>query len=800
LSRLLPSLAAANVLGIVLADCGALSPAGALALGTAALLAGGLAARRPRVRAVAAVLAAAAAGALALGQHLEAASRAPLSEPAERTLEATLGSVSAGPGGYRIDLVDAVAVGEGDSPIAERIRLYGEPTPAELSAIERRLPGERIRARVRLREPRELRNPGSRSRLRNLARAGIGAQGWLVHPALHVRLPEREAVRPLAPLHARRAAWSERMASAGPGAPLLRALALGDRGGLSPSLRDAFARLGIAHILAVSGLHLALVAALVFAAARSTLGRSAFLAARWDTRLFALALCAAAALGYALLSGWGIPVRRALVLLLGLALAVAGGRPRALLPPLTAAALVVLAREPQALFQPGAQLSFAASVALAASARRGPSSPAPHAGIVRRRTAEMLRVSASAVAVTAPLVAIHMGRVAPFALAANLAAIPWTACVLLPSAGVAVLGAALPPGATSETLLAWAGAAAHATAVAAEWLAARLPVSPAVGPLGVPGWLAAGVLAAFSFVAARTRSRVLLALAVTAVIAFAPPAEIAPAKPRLIVLDVGQGDAAVVQSGDAAVLIDGGTAIPGRTDLGARAVVPALAALGIRRLDLVVVTHGDLDHRGGIPAVLRRLPVAEVWLPHGGSDSGRFDAVLAAARARGVAVRERGAGSPAAAVGALRVTPLWPPPGAAGASQNNRSLVVRVEAAGRRVLLPGDLEVAAEAALLASGADLRADVLKLAHHGSRTSSSTAFLAAVDAAVAVVSAPCGGRFGMPHPEVLLRTREHFLSVWWTGRDGAVMVGLGGPFTAFGFASPVAPVPRACRSSR
>jgi competence protein ComEC len=787
------------MLGIALADCGALSPAAALVLGAAALLGGGLAARRPRVRAAAAALAAAAAGALALGQQLEAASRAPLSEPAERTLEATLQSVSAGPRGYRIDLVDAVAVGAGDPPIAERIRLYGEPTPAALSAIERRLPGERIRARVRLREPRELRNPGARSRLRDLARAGIGAQGWLVHPALHVRLPDREAARPLAPLYARRAEWSERMGSAGPGAPLLRALALGERGALPVSLRDAFARLGIAHILAVSGLHLALVAALVFAAARSSLGRSAFLAARWDTRLFALGLGAAAALGYALLSGWGIPVRRALVLLLGLAFAVAGGRPRALLPPLAAAAVVVLAREPQALFQPGAQLSFAASVALAAAARRGPSlsSPPRRVGGVKRRAAEMLRASATAVAVTAPLVAIHLGRVAPFALAANLLAIPWTACVLLPAAGVALLGAALPHGAASETLLAGAGAAAHATAVAAEWLAAWLPAPPAVGPLGVPGWLAVGVLAAFSFAAARTRTRVLLALAVTAVIAFAPPAAIAPAPPRLIVLDVGQGDAAVVQSGDAAVLIDGGTAIPGRSDLGARAVVPALAALGIRRLDLAVVTHGDLDHRGGIPAVLRRLPVAEVWLPHGGSGSGRFDAVLAAARARGVPLRERGAGSAPAAVGGLLVTPLWPPPGAAPASHNNRSLVVRIDAAGRRVLLPGDLEASAEAALLASGADLRADVIKLAHHGSRTSSSAAFLAAVDAAVAVVSAPCGGRFGMPHPEVLRRTRAHALSVWWTGRDGAVLVGLGGPFTAFGFADPVAPVPRACR---
>jgi competence protein ComEC len=262
---------------------------------------------------------------------------------------------------------------------------------------------------------------------------------------------------------------------------------------------------------------------------------------------------------------------------------------------------------------------------------------------------------------------------------------------------------------------------------------------------------------------------------------------------------VGQGDAAVIQGGKAAVLVDGGTAIPGRIDLGARAVVPALAALGIRHLDLVIVTHADLDHRGGIPAVLRALPVAEVWLPYGALRTPSFAAVRAAARERGVPVRERGAGSPPVDLGGLRVTPLWPPPGSAQASCNNRSLVVRIDAAGRRVLLPGDLEASAEATLLASGADLRADVLALAHHGSRTSSSSAFLAAVDASVAVVSAPCGGRFGMPHAEVLTRAREGDLSVWWTGRDGAVMVGLGSPFTAFGFADPTAAVPRACGSA-
>ena len=135
-------------------------------------------------------------------------------------------------------------------------------------------------------------------------------------------------------------------------------------------------------------------------------------------------------------------------------------------------------------------------------------------------------------------------------------------------------------------------------------------------------------------------------------------------------------------------------------------------------------------------------------------------------------------------LGDLVVRPLWPPAASQVGSRNDRSLVVQVEIGARRILLPGDLEASGEAALIASGADLRADVLKLAHHGSRSSTSPAFLEAVGAGLAVASAPCAGRFAMPHPDVLARVRAQRMTLWWTGRDGAVVVGLGEPPTARG----------------
>ncbi len=207
-------------------------------------------------------------------------------------------------------------------------------------------------------------------------------------------------------------------------------------------------------------------------------------------------------------------------------------------------------------------------------------------------------------------------------------------------------------------------------------------------------------------------------------------------------------------------------------------VLPALARLGVRRLDAVLASHGDRDHRGGLRSVLNGIPVAELWLPHGGVEDPTFANVIATARARGVHLLELGAGSEPRKRGDLEVTPLWPPVAISGnaGSHNDRSLVVRVDVAGRSVLLTGDLERAGERALLARGAPLAADVLKLGHHGSRTSSHEAFLREVSPSWAVASAPHGGRMPFPHPTVLGRIRSLGVGLVWTGRDGAVLISL------------------------
>jgi competence protein ComEC len=783
---LLPGLALAQIAGILLADQMLVSREAALVLGAACLALGGLAARCPTARALCALGLALASGAFALAARLDAAARGRPALPFETTLEGQVREVQRLPGGFWLDL-DRVAAAEPGLRLPEAIRLAGQLTPPGVAPIERALPGERLRVRAVLRAASELANPGGRERVRALARAGVGVSGRLAHPALHARVPEREGWRPFARLEAARGELDGRLARAGPGGALLSALALGERSGLSASVQDGFTRLGLAHLLSVSGLHLALVAGLVFTTARAALGRSAWLAARRDTRAPALAAAAAGAVTYALLSGWQVPVRRSLLLVLALALAMLRGRRGGASQPLAAASLAILAVEPQALFGASFQLSFAASAALATAPRAAEPASSGLAGRARHSLREALASSATALAATSPLAALQLGSVAPIGLLANLVAIPWTGAVLLPASLLSVVVAALPKDLRPGFALAAAERIAAGSLAAVEWAAAWLPtIGPRPPPDGV--WLVAASLVAIAALCARaTLRRVLLCLVSSLLLALAPPATLSAPLPRLVALDVGQGDALLIQGRRGAVLVDAAKATPGGVDLGRRVVVPALAALGVRRLDLLVVTHADLDHRGGAPALLEQVPVAALWLPYGARTDPGFDSLLAVAAARGTAVSERGALSPPLRAGDLLVESLWPPAGAQHGSRNDRSLAVRITVGARRVLLPGDLEAEAERRLVASRVDLRADVLALPHHGSRSSSTQAFLAAVAPSVALVSAPCHGRFGMPHPEVLARADSAAASVWWTGRDGALVVGLGEPLHVWGWAA-------------
>jgi competence protein ComEC len=778
----LPWIAASFAAGIAFGDRGAVA-VGAFQVGLVQALVLGIAIRDARGRAACAAAAVLAAGALTMTERREAALWTLAVSRVEATVEATVDARRERGDAIAIDLASLRRVDGDRAAFPHRVRIHVDArVPSDLATA---VPGDVVRARIRVRPVVSRFDPGSGDPAETLRRRGIAATGGLVHPSLVWRF-ERSAARALvARARERRSAAAAALAARG--ASLAGALALGARQALPAADAEAIRSAGLTHLLAVSGLNLAMVAALVFGMARRICLR---LAPRRvvDPRRAALAAAWGASVAYAALTGFDVSVRRALAFLTIACAALWLRRPVAPASVVALGAIAILAADPPALFDPGAQLSFAAASALLVAARPPAATAATRSERARAWLRGAVETSAVALAATAPIVAFHFGRLAPGALAANLVAVPLTEIVLLPLSLLAALLALAAPDATwlfaAPAALVRVGASALVAIAraASSGPAAELAVGAAPLALGL------ATLAGAAAVAVRgTSARVALVAAAHGALVLIPPRAYVPAPPRMVSLDVGQGDAVLVQGLRGALLVDAGPAMPGGADLGRAVVVPALAALGVRKLDVVAASHADLDHRGGLGAVIERVPVVELWLPFGGARDAGFAALVALARERGVRVRERGAGDATQAVGDLAVEPLWPPPGAEGAGlrDNDRSLVLRVTVASTRVLLTGDLERGAESALLAS-ADVAADVLKLGHHGSRTSSTAAFVRAVGAELAIASAPCLGRFRMPHPDVAERLSRARTSLWWTGRDGALFVGLARPRVAVGLA--------------
>ena len=803
----LPLVVATFCLGVFAADLAWPLVAGPAfhGLALACVLGAVSAARAPGARTGLALLLAFSAGAGSLAARLDDGERRAPTSSRELSLEARVCGFDRVGERRSLELCSSVQVAspglEELAPDFARLpgRLLGQYRGAspEAEILDALRPGDRLRARVRLGPLGGLRNPGRPDPERRWRRRGIGGRVHFLDPGLLVvvrRAPEAFGVWLLeARLGSAIEGVRRRIARElrrGPGADeaggLLAALAVGERDGLAARTRDEFARLGIAHVLAISGLHLGLVAGLIFSLARSLLGRRGDRGR--DPRVGAAFLAALGAGGFAVLAGFGTPVQRALVFVwLGLG-ALSLGRRLATGHIVASAALLIGLGAPAALFELGTQLSLAATAALLWAYEHRPvqvPGSVPFVLRVGRRAASLLRLSAVALLATAPWLAWRGLSVAAAGLWVNVIAIPWTSFVLLPAA-LGAAGAVGLGGAVGPWVLGLAHGVAGLTLAVAGGLAAGLPGAWGVQG-GRPGLMALAVSAGLALLGgrlARTWQVVVVALASVAWLGGTPVADPAPPPPRLVMFDVGQGDALLIQGRGASILVDGGRAIPGRIDLGRSVVVPGLAALGVDALAAVVVTHGDIDHRGGIPAILDAMPVEEVWLPWGGAAEPAFAGLLEVALRRGVEVVETGAEGEPRAFADLRVTPIWPPrgrvPTGAGDGPNARSLVLRVDTAGERILLAADIGVAVEAVLVASGADLSADLLKVAHHGSGGSSSSAFLEAVGPRRLLLSAPCGRSSRLPHPAALARFAASGAELSWTGRDGAVVVELdGGP---------------------
>ena len=560
---------------------------------------------------------------------------------------------------------------------------------------------------------------------------------------------------------------------------LLRALVLGDQGAISPSVLAAFAKTGTSHLLSVSGVHVAMLAVVLLAAA-ALVGRPA---ARLGVpaRAVAAALAFPGCAAYVAIAGAPLPALRTLAMLALALAALVLRRPPDAASALAAAAVGIALADPRAPGSASFDLSFAAvagCLLLVPPMKRAAAARFPEAARRLERgparavgwALEGLAATAAATIATAPLVAYHVGMLPGAGVVTNLIVVPLTTAALVPVALAAcVLGLAWPaagaavlplPEALADTVLALVRTGAEVgggAVVAPPGLAATVLLEGAVLAAAFAYGRDAGPRARRTLLAA-TAALALAGAAAAGAEALARAGAIGRPRVRITFLDVGQGDAALVELPDGArLLVDAGP------DPSGRAVLGAIRARG-GRLDRIVLTHGHPDHAGGLAAV--RASEAGTAAPVWRNGSEAADGFARDA--------PRGAPPPWRHGGAV-VEALWPPGGEddEALSENDRSVVLRIRFGRRAILLCGDVEAEAEGALVAAGG-LRADVVKAGHHGSRTSSTAAFVAATDPAHVVLSLGWGNRFGFPAPDVVAAWTAAGARVWRTGRDGAVVL--------------------------
>jgi competence protein ComEC len=644
-------------------------------------------------------------------------------------------------------------------------------------------PGDRIRASVRLSSTDGLANPGRPDASVQARAQGIELLAFVSQVVDMRRVAAGAWWRPrrlAAAAHEAMAAAIDR-ALPGPQAALLRALVLGERTAAGPEVEAGFKAAGAVHALSVSGLHLTAVAALVFLLLRQILLRVPGVALRARPSLLAAGAAIPLVLLYTLITGEAVAtVRAAWMACLALAAVMLRRRP-SLATAIGAAALILLVGSPLLALDLSFQLSFASVAALAVAARSQADAPPE---TLLPRTGRWLRqglvATAAAALATAPLCAHHFAELTPAAPLGNLLLVPLVELGIVP---LGLLGAAL--GAV-QPLLGWVPLQlAGLLASAVLWLAAGFrrwaPVLAVWSPTGLEaGLLTLAALLGLAALRGPARRRWLAAAAVCLALGGGALASrhvwrrLDPAL-RVTFLDVGQGDAILVEGPRGFVaLVDGGGSVDGRFDPGERVIIPVLRRKTIGRLDLVVLSHPHPDHLNGLLAVLKAFPVAALWTSGDRGGNPTYDQLLALARSRGTTVQMPSRLD----LNGLVVEPRGPwlddrigvgP----GLEVNDASLVLQLRFAGRSVLLTGDVEEQGEAELLGRSEGLSADILKVPHHGSRTSSGAELLQVVRPGLAVASLARRNRFGFPHNDVVRRYQEGGIRLLRTDRDGAVV---------------------------
>ncbi|MBI3597671.1 MAG: DNA internalization-related competence protein ComEC/Rec2 [Nitrospirae bacterium] len=656
--------------------------------------------------------------------------------------------------------------------------------------------GDQISADLRLRPVSGLHNPGGFDYSAYLQREGIRALAVVHRPEAITRLATGGFV-PLRRIYA----WRERIRNVLDGSlslassAIFQAMLIGETGSLNPEIREAFMISGTTHLLSISGSHLAFVALVVFHLSGRILrqmpaGWLLSVSRRLTVTRLSILVTLVPVVFYTLLAGAQIATVRSLIMILIYLTAVWFQRADDPLNALAVAALLSVLWDPQAVFSISFQLSYLAVLAMVLAGGDEISFRETGIRAVQKaggesswmgRWSQKLRLylgmTVVAESATLPLTAFYFNQISWVGFLSNLIVVPFVGMVIVPLGLVCSVWAIL----FDRTTLPLSGlneALADVLYSMVQWFA-RIPASevhvPSPPVLVLALVYLVGVIALF-FRSNRVWKWTAIGLCVliTTVWIVRLSESHSDGRLRVTFLDVGQGDAAWIEMPDGkTMLIDGGGTY-GNYDLGRLAVAPYLWNTGHWRIDYLVASHPQLDHMGGLAYVARKFQVGELWTNGLEKDAVFYDRFRKIVSARAIPERRiTGSGLPLLQ-GSVRIVPLHPEIADPAGPDNDQSLVIRIEYGRDVILFTGDIEKTAERELLRWGNLLKTTVLKVPHHGSRTSIDPDFLAQVAPDVAVISV--GGNNPYRHPSIETLSAYHALKtrVYRTDQDGAILL--------------------------